>query len=82
MTVILAGVVLAIEKAKAIMVSVPDVNPHVGPIQPEHFTFLPTVALIFAFFYLAGLTGWAILFALRRSGMHRLSDMPADSVRK
>jgi hypothetical protein len=75
MTVILAAIVMAIEKAQAISASLPHVNPPVGPIQPEHFTFLPSVALMFAGAYLAGLIGWAILFALKRSGVHRLSGM-------
>lgn len=76
MTIILAGTVLAIEKATAIRDSVPDMNPQVGPIQPTHFTFFPALLLIFAGAYLAGVIGWAILFALRRSGFHRLTEMP------
>jgi len=78
MTIILAGCVLAIERGKAISASLPQVNPHVGPIQPMHQTFLPVVALAFAFFYLAGMLGWVILYALRRSGMHRLAEMSAQ----
>ena len=75
MTVILAGVVLAIQKADAIRASVSDVNPPVVTIQPTHQTFLPTFALMFLGVYLAGALGWLILFALRRSGVHRLSEM-------
>jgi hypothetical protein len=75
MVIILAGVVLAIEKAKAINASLPAINPQLGPIEPAHFTFFPTIALVFAFFYAAGVLGWAVLFALRRSGVHRLSEM-------
>jgi len=78
MTIILAGLVLAIEKGKAIQASLPAVNPQIGPIQPEHHTLLPIIALAFAFFYVAGALGWAILFALRRSGVHRLADMSAQ----
>lgn len=78
MTVILAGIVLAIEKGKAIQSSLPNLNPHIGPIQPSHLTFLPTVALIFMFFCAAGVAGWAILLALRRSGVHRLAGMSAE----
>jgi hypothetical protein len=70
--------VLAIEKGKAIQASLPDVNPHIGPIQPVQHTFFPAVALVFAFFYAAGLIGWAILFALHRSGMHRLAEMSTE----
>jgi len=80
MTVILAGTVLAIEKATAIRASVRDVNPpHVGPIQPEHFTFMPSIALMLAGAYAIGLLGWAVLFALKRSGVHRLSGMQGSA---
>jgi len=78
MTIILAGVVLAIERGKAIQASLPDVNPHLGPIQPTQHTFLPIVGITLLFFYTAGLVGWAILFALRRSGVHRLAEMAPD----
>jgi hypothetical protein len=76
MVIILAGVVLAIEKAKAINASLSGVNPQLGPIEPAHFNFFPMIGLMFVFFYAAGVLGWAVLFALRRSGVHRLSDMP------
>jgi hypothetical protein len=79
MTIILAGIVVAIEKAKAIQASLPDVNPRLGAIQPAHFTFLPTVALGLLFFYAAGLIGWAILFTLHRSGVHRLAEMSGEN---
>jgi flagellar biosynthesis protein FliQ len=75
MTVILAGVVLAIEEADAIRASVSDVNPPVVRIQPAHLTFLPKIVLTFLVVYIVGALGWAILFALRRSGVHRLSEM-------
>jgi hypothetical protein len=81
MTVILAGILLAIEKAQAISASLPHSNPPVGPIQPWHLTFLPPVLLMFAFTYAAGLIGWAILFALKRSGVHRLSEMQGPAGR-
>jgi hypothetical protein len=76
MIVILAGVVLAIQRADAIRASVPDLNPPVVTIQPTHLTFLPTMALMFLAVYIAGAVGWIVLFALRRSGVHRLSQMP------
>jgi hypothetical protein len=78
MTVILAGVVLAIQKADAIRASVSDVNPPLVTIQPTHQTFLPTFAFMFLGVYLAGALGWVILFALRRSGLHRLSAIPSE----
>lgn len=82
MTVILAGVVLAIQRADAIRASVRDVNPPIVTIQPTHLTFLPTFALMFLAVYIAGALGWVVLFALGRSGVHRLSEMPPSPERK
>ena len=75
MTIILAGVMLAIQKGAAIQASLPDVNPPIGPIHQAEHGFLPVIVLLLAPFYAAGLIGWAILFALRRSGSHRLDAM-------
>ena len=75
MTIILAGVVLAIRKGEAIQASLSDVNPAIGPIHPAQHTLLPDIAIWLISFYVAGLIGWAILFALRRSGSHRLGAM-------
>jgi hypothetical protein len=77
MAVILAGVILTIEKATAIEDSLPYSNPQLPPIHAEHFTFFPAMAVIFLSAYAMAVIGWAVLFALRRSGMHRLSEMPA-----
>ena len=79
MTVILIAVIMTIEKAKAIQESVPSTNPLVGPIRPEHVTILPAFLIAVAGACLAGALGWAILFALRRSGVHRLSDVNPSS---
>jgi hypothetical protein len=77
MAVILGGVILTIEKATAIEESLPHAYPQqLPPIQPEHFTFFPAMAVIFLSAYAAAVIGWAVLFALRRSGVHRLSEMP------
>jgi hypothetical protein len=81
MMIILAAVVLVIEKATAIQASVPYSNPHVGPIQSAHFTFLPTMLVILGGACLAGAIGWAILFALHRSGIHRLAEFDPASHR-
>lgn len=75
MTLILACVVWAIEKATAIRVSVPPSSQHVGPIHSAGFTFLPTMLLILAMACAAGVLGWGILFALHRAGVHRLADV-------
>ena len=82
MTVILAGVVLAIQRADAIRASVSDVDAPLVSIQPAHQTFLPTFALMFLGVYLAGALGWVVLFALRRSGVHRLSEVSARMEQK
>jgi hypothetical protein len=79
MTVILAAVMLTIEKAKAISASVPHGNPPVGPIQPTHFAIVPSLLVAMMSALLLGLIGWAILFALRRSGVQQLSEMNPPS---
>ncbi len=73
MAIILAVIAVAIEKAKAISASLPHTNPQVGPIPPVQFTVVWTLLLVLIIAGTAGALGWAILFALRRSGMHRFS---------
>jgi len=72
MAIILAGVMAAIKMGEAIVASVPHVSQPVGAIHPVHSVLLGGVVVMLAFFYAAGLIGWAILFAMRRSGVHRL----------
>jgi hypothetical protein len=81
MTVILAGIVLAIQKAEAIRDVLPaDIAP-AGPMWAPHVGILATIALTFLGVYMAGAVGWVVLFALRRSGMHRLSQMSSTPER-
>ena len=75
MTIILAGVIVAIRKGEAIAASLPNVSQPVAPIHSAPSYLLPGVVAGFIFFYAAGLIGWAIVFALRRSGVHRLDEM-------
>ena len=75
MMIILAGIAVALEKARGIQASYSHGDPPLVPLEAAHFTFIPTIALITAIFYALGLIGWAILFALRRSGVHRLADL-------
>jgi hypothetical protein len=75
MALILGGVVLAIKKGEDIAASLPHVNPQIGPIQPVHSTLVPPIIQFVLFFYAAGLIGWAILFAFKKSGVHRLAEM-------
>lgn len=78
MTVILAGVIMAIRKGEAIEASLPHVSAPIAPIHSAPSYLLPGVVAGFLFFYATGLVGWAILFALRRSGVHRLDEMPLE----
>jgi len=77
MLIILAGVVWAIGKGQAIEVSYSVASPATGPTQPVE-SLLPGIAVGLALFYAAGLLGWSILFALRRSGVHRLDRISSN----
>jgi len=75
MAIILGGVVLAIQKGESISASLQDaVSPPIGPIHPVHSVLLGGIVMGLVFFYAVGLIGWAILFAMRRSGVHRLDE--------
>lgn len=79
MIIILAGVLIAIQRGEAIATSLP-LNPPLPlpPIHYVHFGLIWGIPWMFGFFYAAGLIGWMILFALRRSGVHRLDEMSGD----
>jgi hypothetical protein len=81
MTLILLAILMAIDKARSIEFSGPYLSPQVGPIQSADFTLLPTLLILVAAAGVAALIGWAIVFALRRSGTHRLSDMSPSQPR-
>jgi len=73
MTLILAGIVVAIQKGEAIQASLPASNPQIGPIQP-HAVMLSSIVSFLLIFYAAGSIGWIILLALRKIGVHRLDE--------
>jgi hypothetical protein len=76
MVIILAGVLVAIDKAKAIQQSVPYSHLEVGPIHAtQQLMLLPTLLIMLTGACVGGLIGWAILFAFRRSGSHRFSGV-------
>ena len=75
MIVILAAVMLAIEKARAISMSVPHANPPVGPIQSVQAVIVQTLLGTLIWAITAGAIGWGILYALRRTGVQQLSEM-------
>jgi len=79
MLLILGGVLTAIKRGEDIASSVPNANPPLTVhVQSVHSILLGGMPLFFALFYAAGLIGWAILFALRRSGVHRLAGMSTE----
>ncbi|HEX6821170.1 MAG TPA: hypothetical protein VF123_03870 [Candidatus Sulfotelmatobacter sp.] len=73
MTLILAGIVIAIQKGEAIQASLPASNPQIGPIQP-HSVMLSSIVSFLLIFYAAGSIGWIILLALRKLRVHRLDE--------
>ena len=82
MTIIFVAILVAMDRAKAIQESIPYANPHVGPVRSIDFTVLPSLLLVLAGACVAGASGWATVFALRRSGVQRLSEIgPADNRR-
>lgn len=71
MAIILAGTVLAIEKAESIVRSAAE---------PDYPDLLAGMVAIFLAACVLAVVAWAALFALRRSGAHRLADIPAQSL--
>ena len=79
MTIILAGVVSAIEKGEAISASVPDPGPAIiPPIHAGPHTLVYGIAELFAAIYAVGLLAWGILFVLRRSGAERIGGIESS----
>ena len=75
MLVILAAIIFAIEKGKAISPSIAHANPAVSLV-PSALAIIAQVLLATLIWAIvAGALGWGILFALRRSGIQQLSEM-------
>lgn len=81
MVVILAAILVAIDKARSIQASISPSHTDVGPLHPaQTFMLLPSLLIILASAFLVGAVGWGILYSLRRSGGQRLSEVsPASS---
>lgn len=73
MTIILAGVVTAIEQAMSISASFPHGKALVPPIQPLRFALFRPFLIPLALVYGVAALVWAILYFTGRSGWHRLS---------
>lgn len=71
MMVILAGVLLAMEKATSIVRSLPAS----AAGQADYPDLFQGLVMICAAACLLAVLAWAALFAVRRSGMHRLSEV-------
>jgi hypothetical protein len=69
MTVVLAGVLLAIEKATQVEVKYGTTLGTVWPALPVFFLSVTLILCALA------ATVWAIMFALRRTGVHRLANV-------
>ena len=78
MVLILGGVLMAIKKGGDIERSLSQVNPQITPIQPSDWALVPPVVVLWMFFCALGLVGWGIVYALKRSGMHRLAEITGD----
>lgn len=74
MTLILAGIVVAIQKGEAIQASMAASNSQIGPAQPVHSVLLSSIVSFLLIFYAAGSIGWIVLLALRKFGVHRLDE--------
>ena len=79
MTIILAGVVVAIKKGETISPRCRGCESSDRTTPAAHSVLLGGILLGLVFFYAAGMIGWAILFAMRRSGVHRLADTSVGS---
>ncbi len=79
MALILLGILLAMDKARAIQASGPYPIPQVGPIRSADFSLFIPLLLGLGIACAAGALGWAILFALHRSGIHRLAEVDPSS---
>ena len=75
MTLILACTVMIIQKAESVALSLPHSNPSLPPIRSLTAALSPVFALAILSTAIIAIVVWAILFALRRSGVHRLSDV-------
>jgi hypothetical protein len=75
MLVILAAVVYTIEKAKSLQSVLPSSSPALGPIEPAHVAVVPSFFVGLALILSCAALGWLLVFALRRSGLHRLSNL-------
>ena len=78
MTIILAGVVTAIEQAMSISDSWGHGKVHVPPIQPLRFTLFRPFLIPFLLIDVVAALVWFGLYLTHRSGWHRLSELDTE----
>lgn len=81
MTIILAGVVTAIEKGEAISASISDPGPVIPAIHSGPHTLVYGIAEYFAVIYAIGLLAWIVMFLRRRYGAEGLNGHGVPSGR-
>jgi len=80
MLVILAAVVYTIEKAKSLQYVLPSSSPSFGPIdKTAQVAVIPAFFVALAVVLSCAALGWLIIFAFRRSGLHRLSNLDTST---
>ncbi len=81
MVLSLVGIVYAIGQAAAVSNALPHENPALA-MKAVPFTLPGGIAILFGVAYLLGIAGWAVAYALRRSGAERLSRTETWSAAK
>ena len=79
MSIILAAILFVMDQARAIQASGPYPIPRVGPLRSADFSLFIPLLLALGAACAVGALGWGILYALHRSGIHRLSEVDPSS---
>jgi hypothetical protein len=74
----LAGLILAIEKGKAVPASLPFTHPRPPPIRSLPRSFPQAIGIMFAAVYLVTIAAWAVSLACGRSCIHRISELSVE----
>jgi hypothetical protein len=75
MTLTLALVLFAIEKGNELSIAMSSANSSAGTARWMRFALLPGTLETFLVACVVGAAAWGVLFALRRSGVQRLSGI-------
>jgi hypothetical protein len=75
MIIVLLVLAVAIDKARSIEAAVSPASTPLGPIPVQQFTIVGTFSLVFALACICGAVAWGILYAMKRSGSQRLTEI-------